>query len=367
MVDIQQLIPQVNQWIKEILGPLYVGTYFHGSLRLGSFYPETSDLDFIIVVKDSLENSIKKKLCDRMIQYRDLFPRRGFEFSVVLLKYCQHFIYPTPYELHLSDMHLTAYQKDPLHLLHTKGKTDFDLASHFHVINIPYPSLDYGMPSSDVFAPIPMDLVIRSHLKDIQDMENNASKHPAYVILNLCRFYALVTKGLTLSKYQGGLWGLEHLDSTYHEIIQQALNETIHHVKTHEYSTILNHFMQDLKIRIHQNLSNHGTLIIGKKVEVTIDRPLGTFHPDHPETYYPINYGYIEGIMAPDHEWQDAYVLGIDRPVKTFDGQVIAMVHRDNDIEEKWIVAPSLGLYSREDIIKQISFQEKYFQFDVRM
>ena len=27
--------------------------------------------------------------------------------------------------------------------------------------------------------------------------------------------------------------------------------------------------------------------------------------------YYPINYGYIEGVMAPDGEEQDAYILGV--------------------------------------------------------
>ena len=28
--------------------------------------------------------------------------------------------------------------------------------------------------------------------------------------------------------------------------------------------------------------------------------------------YYPINYGYIEGVMAPDGEEQDAYILGVN-------------------------------------------------------
>ena len=30
--------------------------------------------------------------------------------------------------------------------------------------------------------------------------------------------------------------------------------------------------------------------------------------------YYPINYGYIEGVMAPDGEEQDAYILGVNEP-----------------------------------------------------
>lgn len=38
--------------------------------------------------------------------------------------------------------------------------------------------------------------------------------------------------------------------------------------------------------------------MLGKIVKVTVDRPMGTYHPKHKDIYYPINYGYIEGIMA---------------------------------------------------------------------
>ena len=49
--------------------------------------------------------------------------------------------------------------------------------------------------------------------------------------------------------------------------------------------------------------------------------------------YYPINYGYIEGVMAPDGEEQDAYILGVNEPVKKFTGKIIAIVYRKDDIE----------------------------------
>jgi len=49
--------------------------------------------------------------------------------------------------------------------------------------------------------------------------------------------------------------------------------------------------------------------------------------------YYPINYGYIEGVMAPDGEEQYAYILGVNEPVKKFTGKIIAIVYRKDDIE----------------------------------
>ena len=105
----------------------------------------------------------------------------------------------------------------------------------------------------------------------------------------------------------------------------------------------------------------------GAIVTVTVDRPLGSYHPEHREMYYPVNYGYIKEITAPDGEEQDAYILGVDQPVSEFTGKVIAVVHRYNDVEEKWVVAPEGKVFSAEEIRKQIAFQEQYFQSEVRM
>ena len=107
--------------------------------------------------------------------------------------------------------------------------------------------------------------------------------------------------------------------------------------------------------------------MIGAIVTVTVDRPLGSYHPEHREMYYPVNYGYIKGITAPDGEEQDAYILGVDKPVSEFTGKVIAVVHRYNDVEEKWVVAPEGKVFSAEEIKEQIAFQEQYFQCEVRM
>lgn len=107
--------------------------------------------------------------------------------------------------------------------------------------------------------------------------------------------------------------------------------------------------------------------MIGAIVTVTVDRPLGSYHPEHREMYYPVNYGYIKGITAPDGEEQDAYILGVNKTVSEFTGKVIAVVHRYNDVEEKWVVAPEGKVFSAEEIKNQIAFQEQYFQSEVRM
>lgn len=107
-------------------------------------------------------------------------------------------------------------------------------------------------------------------------------------------------------------------------------------------------------------------MIIGTIVKVTVDRPLGCYHPEHKDMYYPINYGYVEGIIAADGEEQDAYILGVDVPVKEFVGEIIAVIHRRNDVEEKWVVAPEGMTFSEEEIMEQVRFQEQYFESEIR-
>ena len=101
--------------------------------------------------------------------------------------------------------------------------------------------------------------------------------------------------------------------------------------------------------------------MIGRMVKVVIDRPLGSYHPKHKDIYYPVNYGYVEGVIAPDGEEQDAYVLGVDFPLKEFVGKIIAIIHRLDDVEDKWVVACEGANYTDEEILKQVYFQEQYF------
>lgn len=107
--------------------------------------------------------------------------------------------------------------------------------------------------------------------------------------------------------------------------------------------------------------------MIGKTVKVIVDRPLGSYHPKYKSMYYPINYGYIEGIIAPDGEEQDAYILGVYNAIKEFTGKIIAIIHRYDDIEEKWVVAPENMSFSKEEIMEQVKFQEQYFQSEIIM
>ena len=107
--------------------------------------------------------------------------------------------------------------------------------------------------------------------------------------------------------------------------------------------------------------------VIGSTVRVIVDRPLGSHHPVHRELYYPVNYGYVQGVPAPDGEEQDAYILGVDIPLARFVGKVIAVIHRLDDVEDKWVVVPEGVTLTREEIFGAVSFQEQFFKTEIEM
>lgn len=110
-----------------------------------------------------------------------------------------------------------------------------------------------------------------------------------------------------------------------------------------------------------------GELMMGDIVTVTVDRPLGSFHPEYSDIYYPINYGYIEGVIAPDGEEQDAYILGVDEAVESFTGKIIAIIHRRDDVEEKWVVCPENMSFSKQEIMEKVEFQERFYDSEIIM
>ncbi len=106
---------------------------------------------------------------------------------------------------------------------------------------------------------------------------------------------------------------------------------------------------------------------LGKTFTIKIDRPLGSCHPDHPELKYPINYGYLPDIFAADGEEMDVYLLGVNKPVTDFKGQIIAVIHRLNDVEDKLVAAPLDMMFTKKEISHAVHFQEQFFETEIEV
>lgn len=104
---------------------------------------------------------------------------------------------------------------------------------------------------------------------------------------------------------------------------------------------------------------------LGKNVDFIIDRPLGSKHPKF-DFIYPINYGYVPNVKAPDGEELDVYVLSKEnKPLEKGSGMCIAIIHRFDDDDDKLVVSLDEIEYTNEEIEKQTSFQESWFKHEI--
>lgn len=115
---------------------------------------------------------------------------------------------------------------------------------------------------------------------------------------------------------------------------------------------------------LHRTCADYAD-VLGRAVHCVMDRPLGSRHPRYPDMLYTVNYGCVPGVMAGDGAEQDVYVLGPTAPLETFDGVVIAVIHRFDDCEDKWVVAEAGARYTAEDIRAAVAFQEKYYRSEI--
>ena len=105
---------------------------------------------------------------------------------------------------------------------------------------------------------------------------------------------------------------------------------------------------------------------MGRTVDAVIDRPIGHVHTTKGITlHYTINYGYLPGVTGGDGEEQDVYILGIEEPLETFRGRIVAAICRQDDNEDKLVAAPEGRTFTREQIREATWFVEQYFDSSV--
>ena len=57
----------------------------------------------------------------------------------------------------------------------------------------------------------------------------------------------------------------------------------------------------------------------------------------------------------------DVYLLGVDVPVDEFEAHIIAVVHREDDVEDKLVGVPFGVAFTKEEIAEAVHFQEQYY------
>ena len=106
-------------------------------------------------------------------------------------------------------------------------------------------------------------------------------------------------------------------------------------------------------------------IYLNKTIDVKIDRPIGSSHPNYPDHIYLVNYGYVPNTISGDGEEIDCYILGEYKPLKDYRGTCIAIIHRLEEDDDKLIIVPQNKNYTNSEIRLLTNFQEKFYKSEI--
>ena len=69
-MEYQFILDKIVNTSKQIFGEELTGIYLHGSLAMGCFHPDKSDIDLILVIKDSVSDGQKRRLMDILVEFQ---------------------------------------------------------------------------------------------------------------------------------------------------------------------------------------------------------------------------------------------------------------------------------------------------------
>jgi streptomycin 3"-adenylyltransferase len=223
----QAVKEQVQGFVREIdrlLVDNLIGVYLHGSLAMGCFHPQHSDLDLLVITQQALSLTTKRQLAELLLA-QSAAPR-PIEISVVVHGDLLPWRYPTPYDFHYSETWREKVGRElhdgGWHIWNTQLRHDPDLAAHVTITKHRGICLQ-GAPIEQVFPDVPAADYLASILGDVQDALALPVRDPVYAILNACRVYAFVREGRVMSKQEGGLWALAVVPAPLHPTILAAL------------------------------------------------------------------------------------------------------------------------------------------------
>jgi len=98
--------------------------------------------------------------------------------------------------------------------------------------------------------------------------------------------------------------------------------------------------------------------MLGKYVRVRVTNPIHSLNRQFGFTYQ-LNFGVIEGKKRYDSSVAGAYVMGVNQPVRSFDGRVIAVIHRADGSVPVYVVSPKNMKFISHQIEDAIAFAEK--------
>jgi predicted nucleotidyltransferase len=210
---------------RSLLGPDLTGVYLHGSLAMGCFNPERSDVDLLVVTRRGLTVEEKRRMAETLLAVSN--EPRPIEISVLREADLRPWRHPAPFDFHYGEgtwreLFREELAGDGWRLWNDETAHDADLAAHITVTRARGVRLA-GEPIDTVFPAVPGSDYYDSILGDLRWVRGHSGGNSVYGVLNACRVLAYAEAGRVLSKDEGGAWAIEALPAEHRDVIGAAL------------------------------------------------------------------------------------------------------------------------------------------------
>ncbi|MFQ3545328.1 DUF4111 domain-containing protein [Halobacillus rhizosphaerae] len=221
-MEVNQLLGKAVCLFTQELRTNLTGIYLHGSLAMGCFKKDRSDVDLLIVVKEKISEKTKRKLIEGTIRLEEQCKVYPLEWSVILQTEVKKPSHPVHFLLHYSAFHKPHYLTNPDYKCE-EGR-DPDLTAHLMVTYERGRCL-FGVPIREMFKKPEEADYFQAIYYDIHNAEEHIAENPVYYVLNLCRVYQYALTKMVSSKKEGGEWGVTFLPSEYHHLLRLSLKK----------------------------------------------------------------------------------------------------------------------------------------------
>lgn len=216
-------VGRLTNGLRERLGDNLRGIYLHGSLAMGGFNPDQSDIDLLVVTQERMAARAKHGMARLLLELSGA--PCPVEISFLSRRDLVPWTFPTPFDFHFSEMWRGRIAADIASGVWREwgdtSATDPDLAAHITVLRHRGVVL-WGQPIGRVFPEVP----INDYIAAIWDHDTKGASiadRPVYAVLNLCRVLLFLEEGCIASKDEGGEWGSRALPTEYRSLVRHAL------------------------------------------------------------------------------------------------------------------------------------------------
>lgn len=211
--------------IKEMIHNDMIGFYVHGSLAMGGFNPNKSDIDILVVTNKPMSIETKRELAQLFLSSSNHpFP---LEISFLTKEQLENWEHPCPFDFHYSEFWRERYEEDLVKgthkYLNEEIKTDADLAAHITIMNHRGICIE-GRAIDEVFPVVSRLHYISSIMGDFQECLDNIEEDPVYCTLNMLRIFYYLKDGIIVSKQEAANLGIVSLPEEISVTVQKVLN-----------------------------------------------------------------------------------------------------------------------------------------------